>query len=76
MSYEAVADMTLALDGVPTAERLTAEDGWQPTLVCENAKGTPCGSDPRYALAVGKDRHPRLISRILLKLIPLMPLVP
>ena len=70
MSYEAVADMTLALDGVPTAERLTAEDGWQPTLVCENAKGTPCGSDPRYALAVGKDRYPRLISRILLKLIP------
>ena len=76
MSYEAVADMTLALDGVPTAERLTAGDGWQPTLVCENAKGSPCGSDPRYALAVGKDRHPRLISRILLKLIPLMPLVP
>ncbi|MDE2500931.1 MAG: alpha/beta hydrolase [Alphaproteobacteria bacterium] len=71
MSYEAVADMTLALDGVPTAQRLKAQDGWKPTLVCE--KGAPCGGDARYALAT--DRQPRLISRVLLKLIPLMSIV-
>jgi esterase/lipase superfamily enzyme len=76
MSYEAVADVSLALAGVSTADRLTAAGGWKPTLVCENVKDGPCGSDPRYALAVARDRHPRLISRILLKLIPLMQLVP
>ena len=76
MSQEAVADMSLALAGVPTADRLTAEGGRAPTLVCKNVKDGPCGTDSRTALAVGKDRHPRLISRILLKLIPLMQLVP
>jgi esterase/lipase superfamily enzyme len=75
MSYEAVADMSLALAGVPTADRLTAIDGWKPTLVCDDAKNGPCGSDPRYALAAGKDRHPRLISRILVTLAPLIPFI-
>ena len=68
MSYEAVADMTLALAGVPTAERLTARDGWKPTLTCD-----ACGNPPRYALAT--TRHPRLVSRILVKLVPLIPFV-
>jgi esterase/lipase superfamily enzyme len=75
MSYEAVADMSLALAGVPTAERLTAQDGWKPTLVCGNVENGPCGKDSRYALAAGKDRHPRLISRILVKLVPLLPFI-
>jgi esterase/lipase superfamily enzyme len=75
MSYEAVADMSLALAGVPTADRLTAQGGWQPTLVCDNVKNGPCGSDSRYALAAGKDRHPRLVSRILVKLVPLIPFI-
>lgn len=73
MSYEAVADMSLALAGVPTADRLTATDGWKPTLVCADVKNGPCGSDARYALAAGKGRQPRLISRILVKLVPLIP---
>ncbi len=75
MSYEAVADMSLALAGVPTADRLTAQGGWQPTLVCDNVKNGPCGKDSRYALAAGKDRHPRLVSRILVKLVPLIPFI-
>jgi hypothetical protein len=75
MSYEAVADMSLALAGVPTADRLMAQGGWKPTLVCGNVENGPCGSDSRYALAVGKDRHPRLISRVLVKLVPLIPFI-
>jgi esterase/lipase superfamily enzyme len=75
MSYEAVADMSLALAGVPTADRLTAQGGWKPTLVCGNVENGPCGKDSGYALAVGKDRHPRLISRILVKLVPLIPFI-
>jgi esterase/lipase superfamily enzyme len=75
MSYEAVADMSLALAGVPTADRLTATGGWKPTLVCENDKDGPCGNNPRYALAAGKGRHPRLVSRILVKLVPLIPFI-
>jgi len=71
MSYEAVADMSLALAGVPTAQRLTAIDGWKPTLTCADA----CGNDPRYQLAVGEGRHPRLISRILVHIVPLIPFV-
>ena len=71
MSYEAVADMSLALAGVPTAERMTARDGWKPTLVCDD--GTACGNPARYALAT--TRHPRLISRILVRLVPLIPFV-
>ena len=72
MSYEAVADMGLALAGVPTADRLTAQGGRTPTLACGSAENLPCGKDSRTALAVSEDRQPRLISRILLKLIPLM----
>ena len=71
MSYEAVADMSLALAGVSTADRLTAKNGWKPTLACAEA----CGNDPRYALAPVEGRHPRLISRILVKVVPLIPFV-
>lgn len=75
MSYEAVADMSLALAGVPTADRMTAAGDRKPTLVCSNVKDGPCGKDSRTALAVGKDRHPRLVSRILVKLVPLLPFI-
>jgi esterase/lipase superfamily enzyme len=76
MSYEAVADMSMALAGVPTADRLTAQGGRMPSLVCDTAKNGLCGKDSRTALAVGKDRHPRLVSRILVKLVPLIPFIP
>ena len=59
MSYEAVADMSLALAGVPTADRMTAAGDRKPTLVCSKVKDGPCGKDSRTALAVGKDRHNR-----------------
>jgi esterase/lipase superfamily enzyme len=70
MSYEAVADMTLALKGVPMSERLKALRQWQPTLVC--ADKDDCG-DGRTALAT--KRHPRFITRILINLAPLIPYV-
>lgn len=70
MSYEAVADMTLALRGVPLSERLKTLNGWQPTLTC--ADKDDCG-DGRTALAT--TRHPRFITRILINLVPLIPYV-
>ena len=69
MSYEAVADMTLALAGVPTQDRMIAKNGWPPTLINKD------GPDPRYGLAAGKGRQPRLISRILVTLIPVIPFI-
>ena len=69
MSYEAVADMTLALAGVPTRDRMIAKNGWPPTLVNTD------GPDARYGLAAGKGRRPRLISRILVTLIPVIPFI-
>jgi len=74
MSPDAIADMGLALGGVPTADRMRSADGGKPTLICEDVKD--CAGDPHYALAVASDRQPRLISRILLDLIPLIQLVP
>ena len=67
MSYEAVADMTLALKGVPLSERLKTG---QPTLACADKED--CGNG-RTALAT--TRHPRLITRILINLVPLVPYV-
>jgi esterase/lipase superfamily enzyme len=68
MSYETVADMSLALDGVPLSDRLKGLDGWKPTLACAG----DCG-DQRTALA--SSRHPRLITRIFITLVPLIPFV-
>ena len=68
MSYEAVADMSLALDGVPLSDRLKGLDGWKPTLVCTN-------KDDCADTALATTRHPRLITRIFVTLAPLIPLV-
>ena len=71
MSHEAISDMSLVLADVPTAQRLTGVDGWKPTLACAEA----CGKDGPYALAPVPGRHPRLVSRILVKMVPLIPFV-
>jgi esterase/lipase superfamily enzyme len=63
MSYEALYDMTLTLRGVPLADRLKPNGAWPPTLVTgENGGNT-----------LATKRSPRLISRILIKLVPLLP---
>ncbi|HVZ92281.1 MAG TPA: alpha/beta hydrolase [Rhizomicrobium sp.] len=72
LSYEAVRDITLALDGVPAERRLRPEDGWPATLVCK-PEGKPCGaSRPRYALKVAPDRKPSWISRFIRRLAPIL----
>lgn len=68
MSYETIADMTMVLDGVPTADRLKSYDGWAPTLVCKD-KDVPCTTP----LAVATDRHPRLVTRLAVTVMPLIP---
>jgi esterase/lipase superfamily enzyme len=69
MSPETMADMTLALDGVPLQDRLTAGSGWPATLACRR----PC--DGHAAIAVAPGRAPRLITRIIINVLPLVPLV-
>ncbi|HVV63935.1 MAG TPA: alpha/beta hydrolase [Rhizomicrobium sp.] len=72
LSYEAVRDITLALDGVPADRRLQPEDGWPATLICK-PEGQPCGANrPRYALKVAPDRKPSWISRLIRKLAPIL----
>jgi len=76
MSYEAVADMSLALAGVPTADRLTAmAAGSRPwsaamsrTGLAARIRASRCGGQ-RPPPAAGS-------SRILVKLVPLIPFYP
>jgi esterase/lipase superfamily enzyme len=69
MSAETLADMALALGGVTTETRLKPSDGRAPTLVC----GTECG--PHYALKMPEGRGPRLLTRIIFHVLPVIPLV-
>ncbi|MDE2181473.1 MAG: alpha/beta hydrolase [Alphaproteobacteria bacterium] len=68
MSYETIADMTMVLDGVPTADRMKPWEGWKPTLTCGATTG--CGNG---ALSVATTREPRLVTRILHAVMPLIP---
>ncbi len=62
MSYEALYDMALTLRSVTLADRLKSNGVWPPTLV---------KNDSRHALATA--RCPRLITRIMIRLAPLLP---
>jgi esterase/lipase superfamily enzyme len=59
MSYEAVYDMTLALKGVALSDRLRPLGPWPATLV-----------QGQSGARIATERRPRLISRILLRLVP------
>lgn len=61
MSYEAIMDMALALRGATLQDRLNGTDGWKPTLA--RADG----------LALATSRAPRLITRVMIRLVPLLP---
>jgi esterase/lipase superfamily enzyme len=69
MSPETVADMTLTLSGVPVEERLTAKTGLSPTLICD--KDAPCAAK----LKVPESHAPRFVTRLIIRLLPLVPLV-
>ena len=66
MSRETIADMALVLRGVPLEARLKPADG-AATLVC----GTAC--TPNYRLKT--DGTPRFITRLILNVLPIIPLV-
>jgi esterase/lipase superfamily enzyme len=67
MSREAVADMTQVLNGVPVETRLKAANGGSATLACR------ANCAPNYRLKT--DGHPRFVTRLILNLLPLVPLV-
>jgi len=76
MSYEAVSDIALALDGVVVTDRLKRIDGWPATLICKSTHGRPCNSEmPHYALRVSAERRPSWLSRLVRGLVPLIPRV-
>lgn len=67
MSPDAMADMTLALNGEPVERRLKGSDGWPATLAC----GASCA--PNYRLKT--DGAPHFVTRLILHLLPIVPLV-
>lgn len=62
MSYEAVYDLTMALHGVPVEDRLKPNGAWPATLV-DSESGAP---------QLYTDRRPRLVSRTLVRLVPML----
>ena len=67
MSREVMADMTLALNGVPIETRLKGTEGWPATLKCT----THC--PPNYR--INTTGSPRFITRMILHVLPIVPLV-
>jgi esterase/lipase superfamily enzyme len=68
MSGEAVADMTAALNGASVENRLQGKS-LKPTLAC----GKNCA--PNYRLKVEEGRSPRFITRFIMHVLPVIPLV-
>jgi esterase/lipase superfamily enzyme len=74
LSYEAVTDIALTLQGVPIRARLQPNGAWPATLVCGARDGGVCDSvRPRYVLAVTDARKPDWVTRFIRKLVPTLP---
>jgi esterase/lipase superfamily enzyme len=74
LSYEAVSDIALALQGVPVTARLARTDGWPVTLVCQMRDEAPCDPAlPRYVLVVSDARKPDWVTRFIRWLVPVLP---
>jgi esterase/lipase superfamily enzyme len=74
LSYEAVSDIALALEDVPVRSRLEPNGAWPVTLVCEARDGRPCDPDrPRYVLNVSDARKPDWVTRLIRRLVPILP---
>jgi esterase/lipase superfamily enzyme len=74
LSYEAVSDIALTLQDAPVTARLAQSGAWPATLVCRWHDGEPCDpARPRYVLNVSDARRPDWITRLLRKLIPIIP---
>jgi esterase/lipase superfamily enzyme len=74
LSYEAVSDIALTLQGVPIKSRLEQNDGWPVTLLCQARDGEPCDpATPRYVLDVSDARKPDWVTRLIRRLVPVLP---
>lgn len=69
MSPETVLDMSLVLNGVSLESRLKADNGSPATLSC----GQPCAE--KLHLNTKDDRSPRFVTRFILTVLPIIPLV-
>ena len=67
MSHAVMADMTLALNGVSIKTRLNGTEGWPATLKC--ASSCP----PNYK--INSNAGPRFITRMILDLLPIVPMM-
>ena len=74
LSYEAVSDIALALRDVPIRARLEPSGVWPATLLCQTRDGAPCDpACPRYVLAISDARKPDWVTRLIRKLVPVLP---
>jgi esterase/lipase superfamily enzyme len=74
LSYEAVSDIALTLQDVPIRSRLAQNGAWPTTLLCQTRDGGPCdAAHPRYVLAIADARKPDWVTRLVRKLVPVLP---
>jgi len=74
LSYEAVSDIALTLKDVPVRARLEPNGTWPATLFCQTRDGGPCDATrPRYVLAIADARKPDWVTRLVRKLVPVLP---
>jgi len=74
LSYEAVSDIALTLRDVPIRARLEPSGVWPATLLCQTRDGAPCDpARPRYVLAISDARKPDWVTRLIRKLVPVLP---
>jgi esterase/lipase superfamily enzyme len=74
LSYEAISDIALSLQGVPVTARLAPNGAWPATLACRARDGGPCDPAlPRYVLVVSDARKPDWVTRLIRKLVPVLP---
>jgi esterase/lipase superfamily enzyme len=74
LSYEAVSDIALTLQGVPVTGRLARNDGWPVTLICRGREGGACDpARPRYVLEVSDARKPDWVTQLIRWLVPVLP---
>jgi esterase/lipase superfamily enzyme len=69
MSPETLTDMSLVLNSTSLENRLKASNGWSATLTCDQ----PCGEKIR--LNTKDERSPRFVTRFILNVLPIIPLV-
>jgi esterase/lipase superfamily enzyme len=70
LSYEAVGDIALTLDGVPVEARLKQTGDRPATLVCKSACDA---AGAHYALNVAEARKPDFFTRLIRRLVPFIP---